>query len=132
MRTPDRFNQANLSSKSVLQKTGVTIDSVIQANPLSNMKLRRCLKAISRSPTYLGLMSVGQSRFDIQGNVSGEVTENEYQYILASRLSTKKPSSDLTPDEKRKINHARFNHRTAGIGEESPRLRLPVPCNRRR
>lgn len=56
---------------------------------LSNKKLSRCLKAISRSPAYLALVSVGQSRFDIEGNASGEVTEPEYQYIRARRFDEK-------------------------------------------
>ncbi|MBF7997495.1 hypothetical protein IV435_23560 [Rahnella sp. SAP-29] len=41
----------------------------------------RRVKAISRSPAYLEQVAVGQSRFDIEGNASGEVAEHEYQYI---------------------------------------------------
>lgn len=47
------------------------------------MKFRRCLKAISRSPTYLERVSVGQSRFENQENISGTVSEDEYHYIQA-------------------------------------------------
>jgi sRNA-binding protein len=67
--------------------------------PLSNKMLKRSVKAISRSPAYLERMAVGQSRFDIEGNVSGEVTEHEYQYIRARRFTPKKHPTDLIPGD---------------------------------
>lgn len=56
---------------------------------LSNKMLKRSVKAISRSPAYLERVAVGQNRFDIEGNASGEVTEHEYQYIRARRFDEK-------------------------------------------
>lgn len=59
---------------------------------LSNKMLKRSVKAISRSPAYLELVAVGESRFDIEGHESGEFTKHEYQYILARRYTIKKHS----------------------------------------
>lgn len=56
---------------------------------LSNKMLKRSVKAISRSPAYLERVAIGQIRFDIVGNASGEVTEHEYQYIRARRFAAK-------------------------------------------
>ncbi|WP_159282690.1 ProQ/FINO family protein [Rahnella variigena] len=66
---------------------------------LSNKMLKRSVKAISRSPAYLERVAVGQNRFDIEGNVSGEVTEHEYQYIRARRFTPKKHPTDLIPGD---------------------------------
>lgn len=63
---------------------------------LSNKMLKRSVKAISRSPAYLERVVVGQSRFDIEGNASGEITEHEYQYIRARRFTANKIASDTT------------------------------------
>lgn len=56
---------------------------------LSNKMLKRSVKAISRSPAYLERVAVGKNRFDIASKASGEVTEHEYQYILARRFTIK-------------------------------------------
>jgi len=71
-----------------LLQTYRTIIIYIQTDP--NKMLKRSVKAISRSPAYLERVAVGQHRFDIEGNASGEVTEHEYQYIRARRFAEKK------------------------------------------
>lgn len=66
---------------------------------LSNKMLKRCVKAISRSPAYLEQVAVGQSRFDIEGNASGEVAEHEYQYIRARRFNPKNDTTEHIPGD---------------------------------
>lgn len=73
-----------------LMKINVLQDLIQDKNrreiSLSNKMLKRSVKAISRSQAYLERVAVGQIRFDIEGNASGEVTEHEYQYIRARRF----------------------------------------------
>ncbi|EBR8158637.1 conjugal transfer protein [Salmonella enterica subsp. enterica serovar Newport] len=51
--------------------------------PLSHKKIRRALKAITRSETYLGAMTPGACRYDTEGYVTEHITAEEAQYALA-------------------------------------------------
>ncbi|MBC8830845.1 fertility inhibition protein FinO, partial [Escherichia coli] len=49
----------------------VLLEDVVQRNiPLSHKKLRRALKAITRSESYLGAMKAGACRYDTEGYVT--------------------------------------------------------------
>ena len=59
----------------------VLLDEVSQRNiPLSHKKLRRALKAITRSESYLGAMKAGACRYDTEGYVTEHITQEEEQY----------------------------------------------------
>ncbi|HGU8553287.1 TPA: fertility inhibition protein FinO, partial [Escherichia coli] len=62
----------------------VLLDEVSQRNiPLSHKKLRRALKAITRSESYLGAMKAGTCRYDTEGYVTEHITQEEEQYAQA-------------------------------------------------
>ncbi|HCW2716834.1 TPA: fertility inhibition protein FinO [Escherichia coli] len=62
----------------------VLLDEVSQRNiPLSHKKLRRALKAITRSESYLGAMKAGACRYDTEGYVTEHITQEEEQYAQA-------------------------------------------------
>ncbi|MBF7997490.1 ProQ/FINO family protein [Rahnella laticis] len=92
---PALFDSENVR----LMKINVLQDLIQDKNhrgiSLSNKMLKRSVKAISRSPAYQEHVAVGQIRFDIEGNASGEVTKHEYQYIRARRFAPQKHSADL-------------------------------------
>ncbi|ELM3737385.1 fertility inhibition protein FinO [Edwardsiella piscicida] len=58
-------------------------DIATRALPLSRKQLRRCLKRITRSTTYLRSMVVGASRYGIDGQPVATITEEEEQYARA-------------------------------------------------
>lgn len=92
---PVMFDSENVRLMKINILKDLILDKDRRAIPLSNKMLKRSVKAISRSPAYLERVAVGESRFDIEGNASGEVTEHEYQYIRARRFASKKHPSDL-------------------------------------
>lgn len=49
---------------------------------LSYKVLRRCLRAITRSPNYLSQLLTDAPRYDFDGVAHGHVTGQEYQYAL--------------------------------------------------
>lgn len=53
-----------------------------RALPLSHKVLRRCLRAITRSPNYLSQLLMDAPRYDLDGVAHGQVTGQEYQYAL--------------------------------------------------
>ncbi|HIE1977032.1 TPA: fertility inhibition protein FinO, partial [Escherichia coli] len=53
--------------------------------PLSHKKLRRALKAITRSEGYLCTMKAGACRYDTEGYVTEHITQEEEAYA-AERL----------------------------------------------
>ncbi|CRY69645.1 ProQ/FINO family protein [Yersinia pekkanenii] len=53
-----------------------------RALPLSYKVLRRCLRAITRSPNYLSQVLTDAPRYDLDGVAHGHVTGQEYQYTL--------------------------------------------------
>lgn len=57
-------------------------DKQLNAYPISNKRIKRCLISITRSKTYLSQTVVGAPRYDIKGNVVATVEENEQQYAL--------------------------------------------------
>lgn len=62
----------------------VLLDEVSQRNiPLSHKKLRRALKVITRSESYLGAMKAGACRYDTEGYVTEHITQEEEQYAQA-------------------------------------------------
>ena len=62
----------------------VLLDDIAQRNiPLSRKKLRRALKAITRSESYLGAMKAGASRYDEKGCVTEPVTPKDEAYAVA-------------------------------------------------
>lgn len=64
---------------------GVTIwEDVAQRNiPLSHKKLRRALKAITRSESYLCAMKAGACRYDTEGYVTEHISQEEEAYAAA-------------------------------------------------
>ncbi|PEH74479.1 fertility inhibition protein FinO [Edwardsiella tarda] len=58
-------------------------DIAARALPLSRKQLRRCLKRITRSTTYLRSMVVGAYRYGIDGQPVAKITEEEQQYACA-------------------------------------------------
>nr|MDN1779606.1 hypothetical protein [Escherichia coli] len=51
--------------------------------PLSHKKLRRALKAITRSESYLGAMKAGACRYDTEGYVTEHISQEEEVYAAA-------------------------------------------------
>ncbi|WGE31012.1 fertility inhibition protein FinO (plasmid) [Edwardsiella tarda] len=70
-------------------------DIAARALPLSRKQLRRCLKRITRSTTYLRSMVVGASRYGIDGQPVATITEEEQQYARARiELNNRKKSNN--------------------------------------
>ena len=92
---PALFDSENVRLMKINVLQDLIQDKDSRGLPLSNKMLKRSVKAISRSPAYLERVAIGQIRFDIEGNASGEVTEHEYQYIRARRFTPKKHPTDL-------------------------------------
>lgn len=64
----------------------VLLEDVVQRNiPLSHKKLRRALKAITRSESYLCAMKAGACRYDTEGYVTEHISQEEEAYA-AERL----------------------------------------------
>lgn len=64
----------------------VLLEDVAQRNiPLSHKKLRRALKAITRSESYLCAMKAGACRYDTEGYVTEHISQEEETYA-AERL----------------------------------------------
>ena len=62
----------------------VLLEDVSKRNiPLSHKKLRRALKAITRSERYLGAMKAGACRYDLQGYVTEHISQEEEAYAAA-------------------------------------------------
>lgn len=57
-------------------------DKQLNAYPISNKQIKRCLKSITRSKVYLSQTVVGAPRYDIKGNAVATVEENEQQYAV--------------------------------------------------
>lgn len=57
-------------------------DKQLNAYPISNKQIKRCLKSITRSKVYLSQTVVGAPRYDIQGHAVATVEENEQQYAV--------------------------------------------------
>ncbi|WP_000618996.1 fertility inhibition protein FinO, partial [Escherichia coli] len=51
--------------------------------PLSHKKLRRALKAITRSESYLCAMKAGACRYDTEGYVTEHISQEEEAYAAA-------------------------------------------------
>ncbi len=65
----------------------VLLEDVAQRNiPLSHKKLRRALKAITRSESYLCAMKAGACRYDTEGYVTEHISQEEEAYA-AERLA---------------------------------------------
>ncbi|HBE6103591.1 TPA: fertility inhibition protein FinO [Escherichia coli] len=65
----------------------VLLEDVSKRNiPLSHKKLRRALKAITRSERYLGAMTAGACRYDTEGYVTEHISQEEEAYA-AERLA---------------------------------------------
>lgn len=62
----------------------VLLEDVSRRNiPLSHKKLRRALKAITRSESYLGAMKAGACRYDTEGYVTEHISQEEEAYAAA-------------------------------------------------
>ncbi|MEB5814039.1 fertility inhibition protein FinO [Escherichia coli] len=62
----------------------VLLEDVSKRNiPLSHKKLRRALKAITRSESYLGAMKAGACRYDTEGYVTEHISQEEEAYAAA-------------------------------------------------
>lgn len=57
-------------------------DKQLNAYPISNKRIKRCLVSITRSKVYLSQTVVGAPRYDINGNAVATVEDNEQQYAL--------------------------------------------------
>lgn len=57
-------------------------DKQLNAYPISNKRIKRCLISITRSKAYLSQTVVGAPRYDIKGNAVATVEENEQQYAI--------------------------------------------------
>ncbi len=57
-------------------------DKQLNAYPISNKRIKRCLISITRSKAYLSQTVVGAPRYDIKGNVVATVEENDQQYAV--------------------------------------------------
>lgn len=57
-------------------------DKQLNHYPISNKRIKRCLKSITRSKVYLSQTVVGAPRYDIKGNAEATVEENEQQYAV--------------------------------------------------
>ncbi|WP_367300367.1 fertility inhibition protein FinO [Hafnia alvei] len=57
-------------------------DKQLNAYPISNKRIKRCLKSITRSKVYLSQTVVGAPRYDIKGNAVATVEANEQQYAI--------------------------------------------------
>lgn len=57
-------------------------DKQLNAYPISNKQIKRCLKSITRSKEYLSQTVVGMPRYDIKGHVVAAVEECEQQYAI--------------------------------------------------
>jgi hypothetical protein len=57
-------------------------DKQLNHYPISNKRIKRCLKSITRSKVYLSQTVVGAPRYDIKGNAVATVEENEQQYAV--------------------------------------------------
>jgi hypothetical protein len=57
-------------------------DKQLNAYPISNKRIKRCLISITRSKVYLSQTVVGAPRYDIQGHAVATVEENEQQYAI--------------------------------------------------
>ena len=101
---PALFDIENVRLMKINVLQDLILDKDRRGISLSNKMLKRSVKAISRSPAYLERVAVGQHRFDIEGNASGEVTEHEYQYIRARRFAIKTPSVSDNWNDGSKIN----------------------------
>ncbi|HCB2860439.1 TPA: ProQ/FinO family protein [Klebsiella aerogenes] len=87
-----------------LLKIGITDDmrDNIQARGLdiSNKRLRRVMRTLTRSAPYLQAQQTGAVRYDIHGLPAGTVSEEEAQFALkrlaALRLPEAEPDNSLT------------------------------------
>lgn len=62
----------------------VLLEDMAQRNiPLSHKKLRRALKAITRSESYLCAMKAGACRYDTEGYVTEHISQEEEAYAAA-------------------------------------------------
>ncbi|STM69729.1 conjugal transfer fertility inhibition protein FinO [Escherichia coli] len=62
----------------------VLLEDVRSGNiPLSHKKLRRVLKAITRSESYLCAMKAGACRYDTEGYVTEHISQEEEAYAAA-------------------------------------------------
>lgn len=57
-------------------------DKQLNHYPISNKRIKCCLKSITRSKVYLNQTVVGALRHDIKGNVVAAVEECEQQYAI--------------------------------------------------
>lgn len=60
----------------------LVVDKQLNHYPISNKRIKRCLKSITRSKVYLSQTVVGAPRHDIKGNAEATVEENEQQYAV--------------------------------------------------
>ena len=60
----------------------LVVDKQLNHYPISNKRIKRCLKSITRSKVYLSQTVVGAQRYDIKGNAEATVEENEQQYAV--------------------------------------------------
>lgn len=60
----------------------LVVDKQLNHYPISNKRIKRCLKSITRSKVYLSQTVVGAPRYDIKGNAVATVEENEQQYAV--------------------------------------------------
>ncbi|MCK2179554.1 fertility inhibition protein FinO [Hafnia paralvei] len=60
----------------------LVVDKQLNHYPISNKRIKRCLKSITRSKVYLSQTVVGAPRYDIKGNAEATVEENEQQYAV--------------------------------------------------
>lgn len=54
----------------------------LNAYPISNKRIKRCLKSITRSKVYLSQTVVGAPRYDSKGHAVATVEANEQQYAI--------------------------------------------------
>lgn len=64
----------------------VLLENVSQRNiPLLHKKLRRALKAITRSESYLCAMKAGACRYDTKGYITEHISQEEEEAYVAKR-----------------------------------------------
>ncbi|HFO6741560.1 TPA: fertility inhibition protein FinO [Escherichia coli] len=69
----------------------VLLEDISRRNiPLSHKKLRRALKAITRSESYLCAMKAGACRYDTEGYVTEHISQEEEAYAAARLDKTRR------------------------------------------
>ena len=77
-----KFPGAFPKNKFVVLKKGIDLDILKRSGlNIGRTKLKTCLKIYTAHPGYIDIHKPGANRYDITGEVTGQVTEQEYLNI---------------------------------------------------